>query len=172
MYAYDLLRTSLVTQFPWLTLFYQTIDVLVRTTQLISIHQAFIQTSEWLDVDESAVDELDLEFHAVEQRSVRKLKRSDDDWFLNLCDEDSCSLAVDTKKIQVPHVVNFNGVLVESESHLDSSDRSVRPYMITDGNIKFAGDQPITFPAFIPTIPQYLDSFLDCIQCSQPSRAG
>ncbi|KAG0137704.1 hypothetical protein HOY82DRAFT_597518 [Tuber indicum] len=27
-------------------------------------------------------------------------------------------------------------------------------YLITDGDIKSAGDQPITFPFFIPTIPQ------------------
>ncbi|KAG0137678.1 hypothetical protein HOY82DRAFT_646901 [Tuber indicum] len=80
------------------------------------------------------MDDLDLEFHAVEHRSVRKLKRFDD-----YC------------------------VLVESEFHPDSSDRSVRPYLITEGNIKFAGDQPITFPIFIPTIPQFLDPCLDCI---------
>ncbi|KAG0137702.1 hypothetical protein HOY82DRAFT_597516 [Tuber indicum] len=100
------------------------VDILVRTTQLISIHKAFIQTGEWREVDESTMDELHLEFHAVEHRSVRKLKRSDDDRFLRLCDEDSCSL----------------GVLVESEFHPDSLDRSVRPYQITDDNIKFAGD--------------------------------
>ncbi|KAG0130087.1 hypothetical protein HOY82DRAFT_592247 [Tuber indicum] len=149
-----------------------TVDILVRTTQLVSIHQAFIQTGEWREVDESCTDELDLEFHAVEHRSVRKLKRFDDDWFLSLCDEGSCSLAVDTKKIQVPHVVNCNSVLVESEFHPDSSDRSVRPYLITECNIKFAGDQPITFPIFIPTIPQFLDSCLDCIGDGRSSDDG
>ncbi|KAG0130084.1 hypothetical protein HOY82DRAFT_609977 [Tuber indicum] len=104
-----------------------TIDILVRTTQLVSIHQEFIQTAEWLEVDESVKDELVWEFHAV---------------------------------------------LLESEFHPYSSDRSVRPYLIMDGNIKFAGDQPITFPIFIPTIPQFLDSFLDCIGDGRSSDNG
>ena len=75
----------------------------------------------------------------------------------------SYRLTVDTPKTQVPHVVNYNSALVESEFHPNSSGRSVRPYLLTDDNIKFVGDLPLPFPVFIPTIPQFLDPCLDCI---------
>ncbi|KAG0137721.1 hypothetical protein HOY82DRAFT_597541 [Tuber indicum] len=94
---------------------YQTVDIRVRTTQLVTIHQAFSQTDEWLEVDKSGIDELQLEFYAVEHRALRKLKSSDDDWCPRLRDEDSGRLAVDTRRTQVPHVDNCNSVLVESE---------------------------------------------------------
>ena len=135
----------------------------MRTTQLASIYRAFVLTGEWLEVDESCVPEIDLEFHHVDHRSVRKLKRYDDEWFVSLCDEGSYNITVDTHKIRVPHVVNYNSVLVESQFHPNSSDRSVKPYLITDENIKFVGDLPLTFPVFIPTVPQFLDSCLNCI---------
>jgi len=109
------------------------------------------------------MQEMDPKFHRVEHQSVRKLKRYDDEWFICLCDEDSYCLTVDTQKIQVPHVVNYNSALVESEFHPNSLDRSVRPHLITDENIKFVGDLPLTFPVFIPTIPQFLDSCLNRI---------
>lgn len=101
----------------------------------------------------------------AEHRSVQRLKRYDDEWYLNLCDEGSYQLSVDTAKIQVPHVINYNSALVESEFHPNATDRSVkvRPYLTTDENVKFVGDEPIMFPVFIPTIPQFLDSCLDCI---------
>ncbi|KAG0138276.1 hypothetical protein HOY82DRAFT_596508 [Tuber indicum] len=146
--------------------------ILVQETQLVSIHQALIQTGEWLEVDESGTDELDLEFHAVEHRSVRKIKRSHNDHVLSLCDVDPWSLAVHTKKIQVPHVVNCNSVLAGSEFHLNSPNRSVRPYLLTDSNIKSAEDKPITFPVFIPTIPQFLDSGLNFIRDGRSSDDG
>jgi len=136
----------------------------VRTTQLASIYRAFVQTGEWLEADESCVPEVDLEFHHVDHRSVRKLKRYDDEWFVSLCDEGSYNITVDTHKIRVPHVVNYNSVLVESQFHPNSLDRSVKPYLITDENIKFVGDLPLTFPIFIPTVPQFLDSCLNCIR--------
>ncbi|KAG0130082.1 hypothetical protein HOY82DRAFT_609975 [Tuber indicum] len=46
MYIYDPLSSSPI------------VDILVPTTQLVSIHQAFIQTDEWLEVDKSGMDEL------------------------------------------------------------------------------------------------------------------
>ncbi|KAG0642976.1 hypothetical protein HOY80DRAFT_948377 [Tuber brumale] len=143
-----------------------TIDILVRTTQLSNIHRAFVQTKEWLEVDESGIEEHDLEFHCIEHRLSRKLKRYNEDWFIRLCDEDSYCLAVDTQKTQVPHVLNYNCALVESEFHPNGSGRPgrVRPFLLTDNNIKFVGDPAITFPVFIPTIPQFVDSCLGCIR--------
>ncbi|KAG0137709.1 hypothetical protein HOY82DRAFT_535392 [Tuber indicum] len=151
---------------------YQTIDILVRTTQLVSVHQAIIQACERLVVDESGMDDLHLDFQAVEYRSVRTFPRSDGEWFLSIRGEGSCRLAVDTRKIQVPHVLSCDRVLVESEFHPDSSDRSVMPYLITDDNTRFAGYQPITFPLFKPTIPQFLDSCRDCIGDGRSSDHG
>ena len=112
---------------------------------------------------------MDLEFHLIEHRSVRKLKRYDERWFLSLCDEDSYCLSVDLPKIQIPHVVNYNSVLVEPEFHPKGPERTgtgrtAMPYLITDENIRFVGDLPLTFPVFIPTIPQFLDSCLNCIR--------
>ncbi|KAG0137713.1 hypothetical protein HOY82DRAFT_597529 [Tuber indicum] len=114
---------------------YQTLDILVRTTQLVSIRQAFIQTGKWLEVDESRIDELDLEFHSVEHGPPGGRYH----------------------EIQIPHVFNYYSILVESEFHPNGSDRSVRPYMITDGNIKFARDQPTTPPSRHPP-PSHLDT--------------
>ncbi|KAG0138507.1 hypothetical protein HOY82DRAFT_545145 [Tuber indicum] len=89
-----------------------------RTTQLSDIHRAFVQTNEWLAVDESGIEEHDLGFHSIEHRSSRKLKRYGEDWFIRLCDEHSYCLAVDTQKIQVPHVLNYNCAwLDESNDH-------------------------------------------------------
>ncbi|KAG0130079.1 hypothetical protein HOY82DRAFT_609973 [Tuber indicum] len=149
-----------------------TIDILVPTIQLVSIHQAFIQTFERLAVDESGMDDLHLDFHAVEYRSVRTFPRSDGEWFLIFRGEGSWRLAVDTRKVQAPHVLSCDRVLVESEFHPNCSDRSVMPYLITDDNTKFAGDQPITFPVFTPTIPQFLDSCRDCIGDGRSSDGG
>ncbi|KAG0129206.1 hypothetical protein HOY82DRAFT_610970 [Tuber indicum] len=133
-----------------------TVDVLVRTPQLESIYRAFVQTGEWLEFNESGIPEIELEFHRVNPWSVRKLKRCDDNWFLSLCDEDSCHIPAHTQKVQVPHAITYNCVLVESEFRPNSSDRRVGPYLLTDDNIKCVGDPPITFPVFIPTIPQFL----------------
>lgn len=69
---------------------------------------------------------------------------------------------VDTKKIQVPHPISLNAGLVESEFHPNPTDRRVRPFLTTDKNIKFVWTEPVTFPVFIPTIPEYLDSCLSC----------
>lgn len=51
---------------------------------------------------------------------------------------------------------------MESEFHPNPTDRQVRPFLITDENIKFVWAEPITFPVFIPTIPEYIDSCLSC----------
>ena len=108
---------------------------------------------------------LDIGFYTLERQSVRRFKRYDDEWYINLYDEGPYRLIVDTPKVQVPHVLNYNSALVESEFHPDARDRSilVRPYLIADENILFVGDEPITFPVFVPTIPRFLDSCLDCI---------
>ncbi|PUU83489.1 hypothetical protein B9Z19DRAFT_1189607 [Tuber borchii] len=53
---------------------------------------ALVQTDERLEVDESKIPGLN-------------------------CDGDSYRLVVDTEKIQVPHIVNRNSALVESEFH-------------------------------------------------------
>lgn len=100
----------------------------------------------------------------VEHFPVRKLKWLYGEWYLRLCHEDSCHIIVDTEKIQVPHVINWNSALVESEFHPDAPDHITRPrtppFLLTDENIKFTPDQAITFPVFIPTIPQFIDSCL------------
>jgi len=72
-------------------------------------------------------------------------------------------LTVDTQKIRVPHVANYDSVLVESEFHPNSSGRSVNPYLITHENIKFVGELLPTFPAPTPTVLHFLDSCLNCI---------
>ena len=69
---------------------------------------------------------------------------------------------VDTKIIQVPHPISLNAGLVESEIHPNPTDRRVRPFRTTDKNIKFVWTEPVTFPVFIPTIPEYLDSCISC----------
>ena len=136
-------------------------DILVRNSQVASIYQAFVATGEWLGVDESSMPTFAMGGDLPEHRSVQRLRRYDDRWYILLCTEDSYRISVDTKKIQVPHVLAFNSVLVESEFH-HNTDR--RPFLLTDEQIKFINDPPITFPVFIPTIPEYLDSCLDIIR--------
>ncbi|KAG0643604.1 hypothetical protein HOY80DRAFT_1020020 [Tuber brumale] len=137
-------------------------DILVRTSQAASIRQSLAQTREWMEVDDASVPGLASLAERREQRSIGGLKRLDDYWYICLCTEDTYQLMVDTKKIQVPHVVSLNAGLVESEFHPNPLDQRVRPFLITDKNIKFVWAEPITFPVFIPTIPEYLDSCLNC----------
>ena len=69
-----------------------------------------------------------------------------------------------------PCIIASYNTVVESEfhpntsDHTNTSDRSLRPYLLTDTNIKFVGDPPLGFPVFIPTIPQFPDSCLDVIR--------
>lgn len=144
-------------------------DILVRTSQAASICQALAHTGEWLEVDESSIPSLVTLAERAEHRSIRRFKRCDDHWYIGLCSEDTYNLTVDTKKIQVPHPVNFNSVLVESEFHPNPKDRSTdrrsRPYLMTDKNIPFvwvAGGL-VSFPVFIPNIPEFIDSCLSCM---------
>ncbi|RPA97816.1 hypothetical protein L873DRAFT_1836217 [Choiromyces venosus 120613-1] len=144
-------------------------DILIRTSQVASICQALAQTGEWLEVDESSIPALVTLAEREECRSVRRFKRCDDQWYISLCSEDTYRLTVDSEKIQVPHPVNFNSVLVESEFHPNptgrSTDQRSRPYLMTDKNIPFvwaAGGQ-VSFPVFIPRIPEFLDSCLNCM---------
>ena len=137
-------------------------DILVRNSQAASIYQAFVATGEWLGVDESSMPTFIMGGDLPEYRSVQRLKRYDDKWYICLCTEDSCRISVDTKGIRVPYVLAFNSVLVESEFHHNTLGR--RPHLLTDEKIKFTKDPPITFPVFIPTIPEYIDSCLDIIQ--------
>jgi len=144
-------------------------DILVRTSQAASICQALAQTGEWLEVDESSIPALVTKSERTEHRSIRRFKRVDDYWYISLCSEETYHLTVDTKKIQVLHPVNFNSVLVESEFHPNPTDRSAdhpsRPFLMTDKNIPFvwaAGGQ-VSFPVFIPSIPEFVDSCLSCM---------
>ncbi|RPA95971.1 hypothetical protein L873DRAFT_1696044 [Choiromyces venosus 120613-1] len=146
-----------------------TMDILIRTSQVASICQALAQTGEWLEVDESSIPVLVTLAGRKEYRSIRRFKRCDDQWYISLCSEDTYRLTVDSEKIQVPHPVNFNSVLVESEFHPNPTGRSTywrsRPYLMTDKNIPFvwaAGGQ-VSFPVFIPRIPEFLDSCLNCL---------
>ena len=104
-------------------------DILVRNSQAASIYQAFVATGEWLGVDESSMPTFIMGGDLPEYRSVQRLKRYDDKWYIRLCTEDSYRISVDTK-IRVPHVLAFNSVLVESEFHHNTLDR--RPYLLTD----------------------------------------
>ena len=137
-------------------------DILVRTSQAASIRQSLAQTKEWIEVDDASIPGLVSFAERQEQRSVGRLKRLDDHWYICLCTEDTYKLMVDTKKIQVPHPISLNAGLVESEFHPNPTDRRVRPFLTTDKNIKFVWAEPVTFPVFIPTIPEYLDSCLSC----------
>ncbi|KAG0125801.1 hypothetical protein HOY82DRAFT_130150 [Tuber indicum] len=140
-----------------------TVDILVRNSQLASIYHAFVRTGEWLGVDESTMPTFLMGGDLPECRSVQRLKRHDESLYISLCTEESYRISVNTKKVQVPHILTFNSASVESEFHPNASDRSVKPYLFTDEKIKFVGDPPITFPVFIPTIPEYIDSCLDII---------
>ncbi|PUU72273.1 hypothetical protein B9Z19DRAFT_1171159 [Tuber borchii] len=142
---------------------------LLRTSQAGSIYQALAQSGEWLEVDRSSVPELAILPESGEHDSIGWFKRCDDQWYTSLCTEDTYHIAVDTEKIQVPHPINFNSVLVESEFHPNPKDRilharSSLPYLITDKDVGFVWGEPITFPVFIPTIPEYLDSCLNRIR--------
>jgi len=141
-------------------------DILVRTSQAGSISQALAQSGEWIEVDKSSIPELAMLHGSEGHHSVGWFKRCDDHWYISLCSEDTYRLTVDTEKIKVPHPINFNSVLVESDFHPNPRDRiphdrSSRPYLITDEDVKFVWGEPITFPVFIPTIPEYLDSCLN-----------
>ena len=145
-------------------------DILVRNSQAASIYQAFVATGKWFGVDESSMPTFTIGGDLPEYRSVQRLKRYDDSWYIRLCTEDSYRISVDTKKIQVPHVLPFNSVLVESEFHHNTLER--RPYLLTNEKIKFTEDPPITFPVFIPTIPEYIDSCLNIIQAMDMDCIG
>ncbi|PUU78737.1 hypothetical protein B9Z19DRAFT_1083504 [Tuber borchii] len=145
-------------------------DILVRTSQAASICQALAQTGEWLEVDESSIPSFVTMVERVDHRSIRRFKRCDDRWYISLCSEDTYDLTVDTKKIQVLHPVNLNSVLVESEFHPNPTDRGTdywasRPYLMTDKNISFiwAPGGLVSFPVFIPTLPEFIDSCLSCM---------
>ncbi|KAG0635947.1 hypothetical protein HOY80DRAFT_397563, partial [Tuber brumale] len=141
-------------------------DILVRTSQAGSIYQALAQSGEWLEVDKSSIPELAMLPEGGEHHSVGWFKRCDDQCYVCLCSEHTYRLAADTEKIQVPRPINFNPVLVESKFHPNPKDRNPHdrssvPYLITDQDVKFLWGEPITFPVFIPTIPEYLDSCLN-----------
>ncbi|KAG0641960.1 hypothetical protein HOY80DRAFT_952361 [Tuber brumale] len=137
-------------------------DILVRTSQAACVCQALAQAGELLEVDESSIP-------ALEHRSIRRFKRCDDYWYISPCSENTYRLTVDTKKIQVPHPVNFNSVSVEAEFHPNPTDRSTdqrsRPYLMMDKSIPFmwvVGGK-VSFPVFIPSIPEFIDSRLSCM---------
>jgi len=154
-------------------------DILVRTSQAASICQALAQTGEWLEADESSIPEFVTLVERVDHRSIRRFKRCDDHWYISLCSEDTYDLTVDTKKIQVLHPVNFDSVLVESEFHPNPTDRSPdpwisRPYLMTDKNIPFiwAAGGVVSFPVFIPTLPEFIDSCLSCMGGQNSKSSG
>lgn len=144
-------------------------DILIRTSQVASICQTFAQTGEWVEVDESSITGLVTLAERDERRSIRRFKRCDDQWYISLCSENTYRLTVDSEKIQVPHPINFNSVLVQSEFHPNPGDRSSdwkpRPYLMTDKDIAFVwpASGQVSFPVFIPTIPEFLDSCLSCM---------
>ncbi|KAG0643114.1 hypothetical protein HOY80DRAFT_947392, partial [Tuber brumale] len=142
-------------------------DILVRTSQVGSICKALAQTGEWLEVDESSIPEFPMLSELPEHRSEGRFKRHDDQWYICLCSESTYHLTVDTEKVQVPHPINFVPALMESEFHPNPTDRRAKPYprpfLITDENLKFVWGEPVTFPVFIPSIPEFFDSCLDCM---------
>src|SRR5207302_1732997 len=135
-------------------------DILVRTSQAVSIRQALAQTGEWIEVDDVSIPGLVSLAERMGKRSVGRLKRFDDHWDISLCSEETYHLPVDTKKIPVPHALSLNTPLVESEFHPNPTDRRIKPYLMTDKDIKFVWVEPITFPIFIPSIPEFIDSCL------------
>jgi len=74
------------------------VDILVRNSQAASIYQAFVATGEWLGVDESSMPTFIMGGDLPEYRSVQRLKRYDDKWYIRLCTEDSYRISADTKK--------------------------------------------------------------------------
>ena len=138
-------------------------DILVRTSQVGSICQALAQTGEWLAVDESNAPELATVDQRRDDRAVGRFKRLDDDWYICLYSEDTYHLKVDTEKVQVPHPINFNPVIMESQFHPNPKDRRVRPFLITDKNVEFVWGEKVTIPVFIPSIPEFFDSCLSCM---------
>ncbi|KAG0634226.1 hypothetical protein HOY80DRAFT_541511 [Tuber brumale] len=55
----------------------------------------------------------------------------------------------------------FNPAVVELEFHPNPTDRTVKPYLITDQNVKFVWGEPVTFPVFIPSIAEFFDLCLN-----------
>ncbi|KAF8245540.1 hypothetical protein K440DRAFT_662723 [Wilcoxina mikolae CBS 423.85] len=143
----------------------KTFDILVRTSQATSIYQALIRSGEWLEVDDFVTG------GELQRPVVQRLRRYDRDRYINLCNEDSYHLKVDTEKIQVPHIFTYNAVLMESQFHPDASHRTCGPRLIADKNIRFVpeDEQMLTIQIFIPTIPQFLDSCFDRIQDEKES---
>lgn len=74
-------------------------DILVRTSQAASICQSLAQTKEWMEVDDANIPGLVSFAERRAPRSVGRLKRLDDHWYICLCTEDTYNLMVDTKKI-------------------------------------------------------------------------
>jgi len=104
----------------------------------------------------------------MDYRSVWQLKRYEDQWYISLCNEKYYCLTVDTKKIRVSHVAGYGRVLVESEFH-PARGPTGQGFLsmlrvLGDKNVKFVRGEPVTFPVFIPTIPQFLDACMDCMR--------
>ena len=68
-----------------------------------------------MEVDNASIPGLVSFAELKEQRSVGRLKRLDDHWYICLCTEDTYQLMADTTGIKVPHPINLNAGLVESE---------------------------------------------------------
>ncbi|RPA99297.1 hypothetical protein L873DRAFT_1684138, partial [Choiromyces venosus 120613-1] len=138
------------------------INILVRTSQAASVQQSLAQTGEWMEVDDASIPALVSFVERSKQHSIRRLKRLDDHWYISLFREDNYWHMVHTKKIQVPYAISLNAGLVESDFHPNSTDRRVRPFPISEKDITFVGAEPTIFPVFIPSIPKYPNSCLNC----------
>ncbi|RPA95482.1 hypothetical protein L873DRAFT_1845944 [Choiromyces venosus 120613-1] len=142
----------------------QIINIPVRTSQMRSICHTLAQSGEWLEVDESSILGLVMMSECGEHRSVRQFKRHDDRWYICLYSKDTYHLTVDNEKVQVPHPINFNLAVVGSGFHPNRTNWRVKPYLIMDQNVKFVWGEPVTFPVFIPSIPEFFNLSLNCMR--------
>jgi len=65
-----------------------------------------------MEVDDASIPGLVSLAERKEQCSVGGLKRLDDHWYISLSMEDTYKLMVDTKKIQVPHPISLNAIII------------------------------------------------------------
>ncbi|RPA96608.1 hypothetical protein L873DRAFT_1924700 [Choiromyces venosus 120613-1] len=99
----------------------------------------------------------------VDESSIPGVVMMSQYWEHHVISEDTYHLTVDTEKVQVPHPINFNPTVMESEFHPNPTKQRVKPYLIMDQNVKFVWHELVTFLVFILSIPEFFDLCLNCM---------
>ena len=106
---------------------------------------------------------------AIRKAEVPRLERVNEQFYINLYPENLFGLAVDGDLCELPHICAWSPVLVETSFHPFSDRNYTRPALLSDPGTRFTPpnpDQspppilPHRAPAYIPTIPRYIDACL------------